>query len=68
VTYLLDTNACVALINGTPKEVRRFRRAVVKEATILVSSVVGFNSGTASQRVNVGRPTPSVSTLSSRAR
>lgn len=43
MTYLLDTNACVALINGTPKEVRRrFRRAVDRGATILVSSVVGF--------------------------
>lgn len=43
MTYLLDTNACVALINGTPKEVRRrFRRAVAKKATVLVSSVVAF--------------------------
>ncbi|HEV3217955.1 MAG TPA: type II toxin-antitoxin system VapC family toxin [Vicinamibacterales bacterium] len=41
--YLLDTNACVALINGAPKEVRRrFQRAVVKEAVILLSSVVAF--------------------------
>jgi tRNA(fMet)-specific endonuclease VapC len=41
--YLLDTNACIALINGTPKEVRRrFQRAVTKEAIILVSSVVAF--------------------------
>lgn len=54
MTYLLDTNACIALINGTPKDVRRrFQRAVAKEATILVSSVVAFElwSGTAkSQR------------------
>jgi len=43
MTYLLDTNACIALINGTPKEVRRrFRRAVNKDATMLVSSVVAF--------------------------
>ncbi len=43
MTYLLDTNACIALINGTPKEVRRrFQRAIAKEATILVSSVVAF--------------------------
>lgn len=43
MTYLLDTNACVALINGMPKEVRRrFRRAVARGATVLVSSVVGF--------------------------
>jgi len=43
VTYLLDTNACIALINGRPKAVRRrFQRAIAKEATILVSSVVVF--------------------------
>jgi len=43
MSYLLDTNACIALINGTPKDVRRrFQRAVGKEATILVSSVVAF--------------------------
>lgn len=42
-TYLLDTNACIALINGTPKEVRRrFQRAIAKETTILLSSVVAF--------------------------
>ncbi len=41
MTYLLDTNACIALINGAPKDVRRrFQRAIDKEATILVSSVV----------------------------
>ena len=43
MTYLLDTNACIALINGTPKEVRqRFQRAINKGATMLVSSVVAF--------------------------
>ena len=43
MSYLLDTNACVALINGTPKAVRRrFQRAIAKEATVLVSSVVAF--------------------------
>ena len=43
MTYLLDTNACISLINGTPKEVRRrFQRAIKKDATILVSSVVAF--------------------------
>ncbi len=42
-TYLLDTNACIALINGTPKGVRRrFQRAVAKNSTILLSSIVGF--------------------------
>src|SRR3989442_7574943 len=43
MTYLLDTNACIALINGTPKEVRRrLQRAVNKDATMLVSPVVAF--------------------------
>ena len=43
MTYLLDTNACIALINGAPKEVRRrFQRAINKDATVLVSSVVAF--------------------------
>jgi tRNA(fMet)-specific endonuclease VapC len=43
VTYLLDTHACIALMNGAPKTVRqRFRRAVAKEATVLVSSVVAL--------------------------
>jgi tRNA(fMet)-specific endonuclease VapC len=41
MTCLLDTNACIALINGTPREVRRrFQRAIDKEASILASSVV----------------------------
>ena len=35
------TNACIRLINGAPKEVRRrFQRAIDKEASMLVSSVV----------------------------
>jgi tRNA(fMet)-specific endonuclease VapC len=42
-TYLLDTNACIALINDTPELVRRrFQRAIVKDATMLLSSVVAF--------------------------
>ena len=43
MTYLLDSNACIALINGTPKDLRRrFQRAIAKDATVLVSSVVAF--------------------------
>lgn len=43
MTYLLDTNACIALINGSPSAVRRrCQRAIAKEATVLVSSVVAF--------------------------
>ena len=42
-TYLLDTNACIALINGTESSVRRrFERAVTRESMILLSSVVAF--------------------------
>ena len=43
MTYLLDTNACVALINGRPQEVRRrFRRAIARKSAMLVSPVVAF--------------------------
>ena len=42
-TYLLDTNACIALINGTAAALRRrFRRAVGKNDVMLLSSIVGF--------------------------
>ena len=42
-TYLLDTNACIALINGAPATVRRrFERALEREAVMLLSSVVAF--------------------------
>lgn len=43
MTYLLDTNACIALINGVPRGVRhRLQRAIRRDATILLSSVVAF--------------------------
>ena len=43
MTYLLDTNACIALINGAPRDLRRrFQRALRKEASMLLSSVVTF--------------------------
>jgi tRNA(fMet)-specific endonuclease VapC len=42
-TYLLDTNACIALINGAEINVRRrFKRAVAREDVILLSSIVAF--------------------------
>jgi tRNA(fMet)-specific endonuclease VapC len=42
-TYLLDTNACIALINGTEINVRRrFKRAVARESVVLLSSIVAF--------------------------
>ena len=41
--YLLDTNACIALINGTPSEVRqRFQRAISAGAEVSVSTVALF--------------------------
>lgn len=41
--YLLDTNACIALINGTPASVRsRFQSASKRGSQIFVSSLVVF--------------------------
>ncbi len=43
MSYLLDTNACIALINGAPALVRsRFQKAAGSGAQIYVSSVVTF--------------------------
>jgi len=43
VDYLLDTNVCIALINGHPATVRlRMQKAVASGAHILVSSVALF--------------------------
>jgi tRNA(fMet)-specific endonuclease VapC len=42
-TYLLDTNVCIALINGKEANVRRrLQRAVAHDRVILVSSIVAF--------------------------
>lgn len=41
--YLLDTNACIAIINGQPEPVReRFTRAVGAGQTVVTSSIVVF--------------------------
>jgi tRNA(fMet)-specific endonuclease VapC len=43
VSYLLDTNACIALMNGTPAAVRsRFEKAIRGDFQVYVSSVVTF--------------------------
>jgi tRNA(fMet)-specific endonuclease VapC len=43
VNYLLDTNACIALINGKAPSVRtRLQNALTQRARVLVSSVVAF--------------------------
>jgi tRNA(fMet)-specific endonuclease VapC len=43
MSYLLDTNACIALINGKPASVRaRFQAATAAGTTIFVSSVATF--------------------------
>ena len=40
MTYLLDTNACIAVINGRPEQVRaRLERAATAGATIAVPAV-----------------------------
>jgi tRNA(fMet)-specific endonuclease VapC len=41
--YLLDTNACIALINNTVPAVRaRFEKAVAGNAKVYVSAVIAF--------------------------
>jgi tRNA(fMet)-specific endonuclease VapC len=43
MNYLLDTNACIALINGSPASVRhRLERALKDGASVAVSAVVAF--------------------------
>ena len=43
MTYLLDTNVCIALINGNPQRVRnRLRRAASDGGAFAVPSVVTF--------------------------
>jgi tRNA(fMet)-specific endonuclease VapC len=43
VNYLLDTNACIALINGKPPSVRaEFQKATDKVAKVFVSSIAAF--------------------------
>jgi tRNA(fMet)-specific endonuclease VapC len=43
MNYLLDTNACIALINGTPPSVRsQFRKAISTGSDVLVSSIALF--------------------------
>ena len=43
MNYLLDTNACIALIKGDPPSVRtRFRAAIAAGAEVFVPSIVAF--------------------------
>ena len=59
--YVLDTNACIALINGKPTAVRiRFQDAIARGAELNVSSVVVFElwygvAKSAQQESNTGR-------------
>jgi hypothetical protein len=58
-TYLLDTNACIALINGTEINVRRrFQRAVARDGVMLLSAILPMTPPTAfmsnSRRVTLG--------------
>jgi tRNA(fMet)-specific endonuclease VapC len=41
--YLLDTNACIALINGKPPSIRvRLQKELEAQAQVLVSTIVAF--------------------------
>ena len=43
MNYLLDTNTCIALINGKPDAVRsRLRTAIARRGKVFVSSIVAF--------------------------
>jgi len=43
MTYLLDTNVCIALINGRPTLPReRLQRAIERGDTLLLSSIVAY--------------------------
>lgn len=43
MTYLLDTNACIAIINGRPSTVRqRLRAALDQGARVVVSAIAVF--------------------------
>jgi tRNA(fMet)-specific endonuclease VapC len=43
VNYLLDTNACIALMNGAPAAVRsRFEKAIRADFHVYVSTIVAF--------------------------
>ncbi len=43
MNYLLDTNACIALINGEPARVRtRFQREIANETAIFVPAITVF--------------------------
>jgi tRNA(fMet)-specific endonuclease VapC len=43
VSFLLDTNACIALINGKPATVRgNFDAAIKRRTSVFVSSIVQF--------------------------
>lgn len=43
MNYLLDTNACIALINGKAPSVRsRLQHALTQDAKVSVSSIVAF--------------------------
>jgi tRNA(fMet)-specific endonuclease VapC len=40
--YLLDTNACIALIKGSASVRARFEKAIASDAKVMVSAVVAF--------------------------
>ncbi len=42
MTYLLDTNVCIALINGSPPQVRPRLEQAIKRGSVAVSAVAAF--------------------------
>jgi tRNA(fMet)-specific endonuclease VapC len=43
MSYLLDTNACIAIINGKPPDIRaRLRKALDSGAEVFIPSIVAF--------------------------
>ena len=43
MTYLLDTNACIALLNGRPEQVRRrFEQVLSEDEPVAVPAIVVF--------------------------
>jgi tRNA(fMet)-specific endonuclease VapC len=42
MTYLLDTNACIALINGAPAVRKRLEKALGRDTTVATSAIVTY--------------------------
>src|SRR5262249_7560256 len=57
--YLLDTNACIALINGKPSNVRsRFQKAINAGDIVYVSSIAAFEVWSRKEHSKGNKPRP----------